>query len=51
MTGIFMLKYFKNAGFQTRLRIFIIILLVLLFSLAGTMVYFAQKNRILNTAN
>jgi methyl-accepting chemotaxis protein len=46
-----MLKYFKNLGFQAKLRIFIIILLVLLFSLAGTMVYFSQKNRILNTAN
>ena len=46
-----MLKYFKNIGFQARLRIFIIVLLVLLFSLAGAMVYYAQKKRILTTTN
>ena len=46
-----MLKYLKNIGFQAKLRIFIISLLVILFALAGTMVYFAQKKRIIDTAS
>lgn len=40
-----------NLGFQTKLRIFILGLLIVLFSFAGILVYYMQKNRILNSVN
>jgi methyl-accepting chemotaxis protein len=46
-----MLRYLRNLGFQTKLRIFILGLLIILFSFAAVLVYHAQKTRILNTAS
>ncbi len=46
-----MLRYLMNLGFQTKLRIFILSLLVILFTFGGFLVYYAQKARILNTVS
>lgn len=45
------MKYLKNLGFQAKLQIFIFALLVILFTISGVAIFYAQKNRVLKSAN
>jgi putative methionine-R-sulfoxide reductase with GAF domain len=45
------MKYLSTFGFRQRMHLFVFVLILLLFTIAGVTVFFAQKNRILNSAN